>query len=100
MKSIPVGSIVVLQNCINYPELNGEEVTITCGLASRWLAVQQEELLTYETDKTHKGTLICPLPRQVRLKKLPPDSMFDSFLNKIVQPLGQEEMQRLLEEKV
>jgi hypothetical protein len=85
MKGYPVGSLVVLQNAANFPELEGVECTITRPLTLCTTAEGIEEV--YGTDLTHKGYLISPLHRQVRLKNLPPDEAFDKFLNKLKQPV-------------
>jgi hypothetical protein len=67
-----VGEIAILQNCTNFPELDGAEVTITGPLELHENA-SGKSWMGYETDLVHKGFLVFPAPHKLR-KKRPPKS--------------------------
>lgn len=88
MKGYPVGSVVILQNAENFAELNGMEATLTGPLQERYIDILGRVYTTYTTDLVHKGYKVCPKHYQVRLKRMPPNTAFNSFLNKLLQPCG------------
>lgn len=86
MKEYPVGTICVIVQTDNYPELIGTEVTITEPL-SRRESKTGRVWLGYGTDLEHKGFKICPQHSYVKPKR-PKDEKFEEFMKHLLKPVG------------